>query len=77
MLPSRSPRWRPRSAPNPTDISARIRRLAGDRRLAELGADRRCIDAVVEGAMARPELSRMTPGEVERSDLVAIIEAAW
>jgi alcohol dehydrogenase class IV len=61
----------------PDDISAHIRRLAGDRRLAELGADRRCIDAVVEGAMARPELARMTPGEVERSDLVAIIEAAW
>ena len=61
----------------PDDISARIRRLAGDRRLAELGADRRCIAAVVEGAMARPELARMTPGEVERSDLVAIIEAAW
>jgi alcohol dehydrogenase class IV len=61
----------------PDDISGRVRRLAGDRRLGELGADRGCIDAVVEGAMARPELSRMTPGEVERSDLVAIIEAAW
>jgi alcohol dehydrogenase class IV len=61
----------------PHDISTHIRRLAGDRRLGELGADRGCIEAVVEGAMARPELSRMTPGEVERSDLVAIIEAAW
>ena len=61
----------------PDDISTRIRRLAGDRRLGELGADRACIDAVVEGAMARPELFQMTPGEVERSDLVAILDAAW
>jgi alcohol dehydrogenase class IV len=59
------------------EISTRIRQLAGGRRLGELGADRGCIDAVVEGAMARPELSHMTPGEVERSDLVAILEAAW
>jgi hypothetical protein len=32
---------------------------------------------VVEVAMARAELARMTPGEVERSDLAGILQAAW
>jgi alcohol dehydrogenase class IV len=58
-------------------IRERIDDLAGRRRIGELGADRSRMDEVVELAMARPELSRMTPGEVERSDLVAILEAAW
>jgi maleylacetate reductase len=58
-------------------IRERIDDLAGRRRIGELGADRSRMDEVVELALARPELSRMTPGEVERSDLVAILEAAW
>jgi alcohol dehydrogenase class IV len=61
----------------PDQIAARIRQLAGNRRLGELGADRRCIEAAVVGAMARPELFEMTPGEVEASDLAGILEAAW
>jgi hypothetical protein len=32
---------------------------------------------VVDLAMRRPELSRMTPGDVVRSDLAGILEAAW
>jgi alcohol dehydrogenase class IV len=58
-------------------IEGRIDELGGHRRIGELGADRDRIDEVVEVAMARPELVRMTPGEVERSDLAGILAAAW
>jgi alcohol dehydrogenase class IV len=58
-------------------LQERIADLAGHRRLGELGADRGRIDEVVDVAMARPELVHMTPGEVGRSDLTAILEAAW
>jgi alcohol dehydrogenase class IV len=62
---------------DPGDIGDRIRELAGDRRLGELGADRDRIDEVVEAAVARPELFQMTPGELDRADLEAILRAAW
>ena len=56
--PSRSRRWRQRSAPSPTGSEERIDDLAGHRRLGELGADRGRIDEVVErgdgAARARP-----------------------
>jgi alcohol dehydrogenase class IV len=58
-------------------LRERIADLAGHRRLGELGADRDRIDEVVEVAMARPELEHMTPGEVSRDDLTAILKAAW
>jgi alcohol dehydrogenase class IV len=58
-------------------IGERIAELAGNRRIGELGADRSRIDEVVEVAMARHDLSRMTPGKVEQSDLAGILEAAW
>jgi alcohol dehydrogenase class IV len=58
-------------------LQVRIAELAGRRRLSELGADRGRIDEVVDVAMARPELEHMTPGEVRRTDLTAILEAAW
>ena len=58
-------------------LRERIAELAGNRRLGELGADRGRIDEVVDVAMARPELEHMTPGEVTRKDLTAILEAAW
>jgi alcohol dehydrogenase class IV len=58
-------------------LQERIAELAGHRRLSELGADRGRIDEVVGVAMARPELEHMTPGEVSRTDLTAILEAAW
>jgi alcohol dehydrogenase class IV len=58
-------------------LRARIADLAGHRRLSELGADRNRIDEVVEVAMARPELEHMTPGEVTRENLAALLEAAW
>jgi maleylacetate reductase len=58
-------------------IRERIADLAGHRHLGELGADRGRVDQVVEIAMARPELSHMTPGEVAPADLVAILDAAW
>ncbi len=58
-------------------IESRIAELAGDRHLGELGADRGRIDEVLDIAMARPELEHMTPGEVSRSDLAVIIDAAW
>jgi maleylacetate reductase len=61
----------------PAGIRERVADLAGHRRLGELGADHAKLDEVVEAAMARPELSHMTPGEIERSDLAAILEAAW
>jgi hypothetical protein len=32
---------------------------------------------VADAAVARPELFHMTPGDLERDDLVAILEAAW
>jgi alcohol dehydrogenase class IV len=62
---------------DPEDIGDRIRELAGDRRLGELGADADRIDEVVEAAVARPELFQMTPGELDRADLEAILRAAW
>jgi maleylacetate reductase len=62
---------------DPEDLGDRIRELAGDRRLGELGADRDRIDEVVEGAVARPELFQMTPGELDRAELEAILRAAW
>jgi alcohol dehydrogenase class IV len=58
-------------------IEERIDELAGQRRIGELGADRGRIDEVVDAALARPDLAEMTPGEVERSDLAGILEAAW
>jgi alcohol dehydrogenase class IV len=58
-------------------LPQRIAELAGRRRLGELGADRDRIGDVVDQAMARAELAHQTPGEVERSDLEAILEAAW
>jgi alcohol dehydrogenase class IV len=58
-------------------LRARIVELGGGRRLGELGADRDRLDQVVEVAMARPELTHMTPGDVAPSDLAAILEAAW
>jgi alcohol dehydrogenase class IV len=62
---------------DPDGLRGRIAELAGNRHLGELGADRGRIDEVVEVAMARPELEHMTPGEVTREDLAAILEAAW
>jgi alcohol dehydrogenase class IV len=61
----------------PDGIEERIDDLAGHRRLGELGADRARIDEVLDLAMRRPELVQMTPGEVQRSDLAGILEAAW
>jgi alcohol dehydrogenase class IV len=61
----------------PDSLTDRIDELGGRHRLGELGADRGRIDEVVEVAMARPELERMTPGEVAPADLVAILEASW
>jgi maleylacetate reductase len=58
-------------------IRVRIADLAGHRHLGELGADRSRVDQVIEVAMARPELSHMTPGEVSPADLAAILDAAW
>ena len=62
---------------NPDHLEERIAGLGGNRHLGELGADRDRLDEVVDQALARPELVRQTPGGVERSDLVAILEAAW
>ena len=59
-------------------IGERIAELAGGRRgLGELGADLERVDEVLDAAMARAELQRMTPGAVERDQLRAILEAAW
>jgi maleylacetate reductase len=58
-------------------LSERLDDLGGHQRMGSLGADHGRIDEVAAGAMARPELSHQTPGEVEHSDLVAILEAAW
>ncbi len=58
-------------------LQARIADLAGHRSLGELGADRGRIDEVVDVALTRPELEHMTPGEITREDLAAILEAAW
>lgn len=62
---------------DPDGLRERIAQLAGDRHLGELGADRSRIDEVIDVAMARPELEHMTPGEVTREDLAAILDAAW
>ena len=62
----------------PGGISERIVELTGRRlRLQALGADRSLLDEVIETAMGRPELSAMTPGELDREQLLALLEAAW
>ena len=59
-------------------LRERIDELGGHRRIGELGADRGRIEELLDVAMARPELQRMTPGgEVRRSDLERILKAAW
>jgi alcohol dehydrogenase class IV len=62
---------------DPDGLRQRIDELGGHRRIGELGADRDRFQDVVEGAMARPELVQMTPGEVEGDDLLVILQAAW
>jgi alcohol dehydrogenase class IV len=62
---------------NSDGVTERIDDLGGHRRIGELGADRSRIPEVVEVAMSRPELQQMTPGEVHRSDLEGILQAAW
>ena len=63
---------------DPANLGDRIRELAGGGfALGELGAERDCIEPVLDGAMARQELFQMTPGEVAREDLRALLEAAW
>jgi alcohol dehydrogenase class IV len=61
----------------PGSLRERIDDLGGHRRLGELGADRACVDPALDAAMARGELIHMTPGEVTREDLAAILQAAW
>ncbi len=62
----------------PEGLAARIVELTGrELRLGALGADRGELDQVVEVAMGRPELFAMTPGELDREDLVRLLEAAW
>jgi alcohol dehydrogenase class IV len=62
----------------PARIQERIAELAGGRRgLEELGADPDQLDQVLDAAMARSELFHMTPGELDRSHLEAILRRAW
>jgi alcohol dehydrogenase class IV len=62
----------------PGALGERIVELTGRRlRLGELGADRARIEEVLDTATARAELFAMTPGDLERGDLVALLEAAW
>lgn len=62
----------------PEGIGARIEQLGGGRRgLSELGASRECIEPALDTATARGELETMTPGDVTREDVRALIEAAW
>jgi maleylacetate reductase len=62
---------------DPEGIRERIADLAGHRRLRDLGADRGRLDELLDVVMARPELSHMTPGEVDRSDVAAILDVSW
>jgi alcohol dehydrogenase class IV len=62
----------------PGGIRERIEGLGGGRRgLGELGADRARLGEVVEAAMARQELFKMTPGELRAADLERVLDAAW
>jgi alcohol dehydrogenase class IV len=63
---------------DPENIRSRIEDLAGGRRrLSQLGAERACVDPLLDAAMARPELEHMTPGQVRREDLARVIGEAW
>ena len=88
LLPETMNAMRPRAPQRMEELAAalgtdsahlreRIADLAGHRRIGELGARRDRFDEVIDVAMARPELEHMTPGEVSRADLEAILEAAW
>jgi alcohol dehydrogenase class IV len=62
----------------PGGLRERIEQLGGGRRgLGELGADRARLGEAVEAAMARQDLSKMTPGEVRAADLERVLDAAW
>lgn len=62
----------------PERIGERIEKLGGGRRgLRSLGASRDRIEPLLDAAMARGELVRMTPGEVSREDLARVLEHAW
>jgi maleylacetate reductase len=62
----------------PDRIGERIVELTGRRlSLEQLGADRARMDEVLETATGRAELFAMTPGELDRKQLVALLEAAW
>ena len=59
------------------DLRARIDALGGGRRrLSELGAQEKDIDAALDGILARGELA-MTPDPPGRDDLRRLIENAW
>lgn len=61
----------------PHGLTERVQELGGGRiALGDVGADRKCIEPTIEGAMARPELAHMTPGDVSADDLRRILDAA-
>lgn len=62
----------------PDGLMERIERLAGGaRRLSELGADRSCVEAVLDQAEERLQQSGLAGKAPGRSKLASIIEAAW
>lgn len=59
------------------DLGSRIEALGGGRRrLSELGAKDKDIDAALDGILARGELG-MTPDPPDRDELRRLIESAW
>lgn len=55
---------------------ARLAALAGPRRLSELGVEADALDGIVAAAIEHPGVA-MTPGEVSRADLEALVTAAF
>jgi alcohol dehydrogenase class IV len=59
------------------ELADRVTELGGGpRRLSELGADRRRLEAVVKGITARPEL-QLTPDVPGAREIRELIESAW
>jgi alcohol dehydrogenase class IV len=81
LLPETMNAMRARAPERMEELAAALGTDSGQlrERIADLGGQRRLgrLDEVLDVAMARPELEHMTPGEVKREDLVAILEAAW
>ena len=61
---------------DPSDVAARMCRLAGATRLRDIGVEREALAECAEAAAERPELDLTAP-RADRAELLALYEGAW